>query len=189
MISIQITGVQGAGKTTVVNELHSLLPQVVFKDYADFMLAVLGYGDKDTIGKLTEKERSCLYKPASLMLYSFVRKENYAALVLESHVSVELPDHTFMVFGPSGFRECNTKLIIIIEADSKEIYYRRMNDVHRQREIGTVASIETHQKLNRKQSEVIARELGIPFEVIANDNLKECVNAVYNIINQTLSKT
>jgi adenylate kinase len=181
MYTIPLTGVQGVGKTAISIELSKIYPSLAYKDYADFMLDASNICSKDTIEKLHSEERIPIYQKANELLLDFLDSNSAEAIILESHVSVELPDGSLISFSPDEFKLLRTELIIVIEASPDEICRRRAEDQARIRTVGKVDSVENQQKWNRNRVEIISKELKIPYYLVQNDSLSACVNRISRI--------
>ena len=188
MISLQIVGLQGVGKSTVSRQLRNSYPQFAYYDYADFMLEALGYGDKDTLGKLTHDQRAPLFSEANRLLQEFMDTEPYKLLVMESHAAVELPNGEILRFSEHGFEESRTKAMVILVADPSAIHARRAQDETRQRDVGLVEAIERFQNENTAHAIEIARVLAIPHYVVRNDDRIRCGKEMEKIMGEILRR-
>ena len=170
MKTILVTGVCGAGKSTLSSELSRSIG-CSWGDYADIMLEVMDENDKDKIQYLERAEKAAVIEKAELIASQrFVDTSSDDTLhIFENHLSI-IQDGEIATFPMSDYERYNTIGLVVVEALSKTILSRRKTDATRKRLIETENLIDEQQRVNLEEAEKVSSHLGIPWlRVINND--------------------
>jgi adenylate kinase len=138
-----VTGIPGVGKTTVINELSSMLKgkgiQSFIANFGDYMLkTAITEGlvsSRDQIRKLPHRVQIRLQSSAARSIAEEARRKliEGGVVLVDTHAIVKtssglwpgLPSHVVM--------ELNPDVIIVVEASPEEIYRRQSEDRTRDR--------------------------------------------------------
>ena len=166
---IVVTGIPGVGKTTVMQKAAEGM-DVSFVTFGTVM-ANIAIEDalvknRDEMRKLTLKQQKDLQIKAAEKI---AKMRN---VILDTHCTIKTPKGYMPGLPEWVIKRINPTSIVIVEADSQEIYNRRANDATRNRDPDTVAQIEEHQMINRATAMAYAALTGATVKIVFNHDNK-----------------
>jgi len=166
---IVVTGIPGVGKTTVMQKAAEGM-DVSFVTFGTVM-ANIAIEDalvknRDEMRKLTLKQQKDLQIKAAEKI---AKMRN---VILDTHCTIKTPKGYIPGLPEWVIKRINPTSIVIVEADSQEIYNRRANDATRNRDPDTVAQIEEHQMINRATAMAYAALTGATVKIVFNHDNK-----------------
>jgi adenylate kinase len=171
---IVVTGIPGVGKTTVMQKAAEGM-DIKFVTFGTVMSDIaIEDGlvkNRDEMRKLTLKQQK------DLQIKSAEKIASMGNVILDTHCTVKTPKGYMPGLPEWVIKRINPTSIVIVEADSKEIYNRRANDATRNRDPDTVAQIEEHQMINRATAMAYAALTGATVKIVFNhdDKIEEAV--------------
>ena len=136
---IVVTGIPGVGKTTVMQKAAEGM-DISFVTFGSVMSDIaIEDGlvkNRDEMRKLTLKQQK------DLQIKSAEKIASMGNVILDTHCTVKTPKGYMPGLPEWVIKRINPTSIVIVEADSKEIYDRRANDETRNRGPDTVGQIE-----------------------------------------------
>lgn len=143
---IVVTGIPGVGKTTVMKKAAEGM-DIEFVTFGTVMVDIakeLGYvKDRDDMRKLT------LDRQKELQIKSAEKVANMGNVILDTHCTIKTPQGYMPGLPEEVLKKLKPKSIVVVEADSKEIFNRRKKDTSRNRDPDGLKEIEEHQMINR----------------------------------------
>lgn len=179
MRSIVVTGVSGAGKSTVAAHAARALGLASY-DYADLMLqADPSVRSKDALERLDSETRQAIYRSVDVLLDRWFgpANTNTETVLLENHLSI-LQDGRIVTWPAEGYQRYNARGLAVVHAEPGTIRARRTGDPTRDRRPGSVEEIAAQQRTNREQARLIAAHLRIPLLILENDALGEAAESL-----------
>ncbi|MEM2918400.1 MAG: adenylate kinase [Candidatus Altiarchaeota archaeon] len=172
-----IMGIPGSGKTTVINEAIKILEKedkkyerVVFGDVIFEIAKKKKFvKDRDEIRKLPFGIQKILQKEAAKKIEDMTKGKNF---IIDTHCTISTPKGYIPGLPEYALRELKPDVLIIIEADAKEIEIRRSTDLTRKRDDENVSEIELHQQLNRAITMAYSALTGASVKIIKNSQGK-----------------
>jgi len=165
MGAIVVTGVPGVGKTTVMTAAAEAkkLKVVVFGTVMfDEAKAKHGVKDRDDMRKLPPEQQRTIQKKAGEAI------ARMGDVVVDTHCTVKT-SRGFLPGLPAWVLEAlKPSMIILVEADPKEIWGRRQKDTTRSRDPDTPDDIARHQEINRAAAMAYATLTGATVSLVQN---------------------
>lgn len=179
--AIVVAGVPGVGKTTVMNaaaEAKKL--KIVVYGSVMFERAQAKYGVKsrDDMRKLPPEQQREIQKTAAQQI------KKMGEVIVDTHCTVKTPKG-FLPGLPAWVLEAlNPSVIVLVEADSREIFGRRMRDTSRQRDAENIDAIELHQQVNRAAAMAYATLTGATVKIVNNhdDRVDEAIQQILPVV-------
>lgn len=176
MSVIVVTGIPGVGKTTVMKkaaegmDIEFVTFGTVMEEIAKKMKLIK---NRDEMRKLTlEQQKELQIKSAE----QIARMKN---VILDTHCTVKTPKGYMPGLPEWVIKKLNPTAIVIVEADSKEIFDRRANDPTRNRDPDSVEQITEHQMMNRAAAMAYAALSGCTVKIVFNHD-----NAIEDAVKQ-----
>jgi adenylate kinase len=162
---IVVTGIPGVGKTTVMKkaaegmDIDFVTFGTVMSDLAIEMKLVK---DRDEMRKLT------LDQQKNLQIKSAEKIADMGNVILDTHCTVKTPKGYMPGLPEWVIKRINPTAIVVVEADSEEIFNRRANDPSRNRDPDSVDQITEHQMMNRAAAMAYAALSGATVKIVFN---------------------
>ena len=175
---VVLTGIPGSGSTTLLNKA---LEEV---DYVH-----LNYGDIMTEIAIEEKivdDRDALRKLSPDVQKEIQEKAESENVIVDTHCTINTPSGFLPGLPIWVLNELQPNLFVMIEANSDEIIYRRLNDDTRSRDIERAKDIQLHQEMNRAASMAYATLTGATVKIIENhdNHLPSTVSKLVDVLNK-----
>ncbi len=174
MVLIVVTGMPGAGSSTVVEEALKLKrgkESIVFKymNYGDVMYETAMetglVANRDEMRTLPGEKQREIQMRACKKISKISESTN---LIIDTHCTVKMPLGYLPGLPEHVLRELKPDQFVLIEATTEEIAARRQKDKTRERDVEDKTSIEEHQFMNRVMSMAYACLTGASVKLIGN---------------------
>jgi len=171
---IVVTGIPGVGKTTVMKKAAEGL-DISFVTFGTVMIDIameLGLvKDRDEMRKLTIDQQK------KLQIKTAERVSKMKNVIVDTHCTIKTPKGYLPGLPEWVIKELKPNSIILVEANPKEIFNRRINDDTRNRDPDSIDKIEEHQHINRAIAMAYSSITGATVKIIYNhdDAIKEAV--------------
>jgi len=162
---IVVTGIPGVGKTTVMKQAAKGL-DIKFVTFGTVMIDIakeIGLvKDRDEMRKLTLEQQK------DLQIRSAEKVASMGNVILDTHCTVKTPKGYMPGLPEWVLKKLMPTAIVVVEADSEEIFNRRANDETRNRDPDTVDQITEHQQINRAAAMSYAALTGATVKIVFN---------------------
>ena len=162
---IVVTGIPGVGKTTVMKKAAEGM-DIKFVTFgtvmADLAIETKLVKDRDEMRKLTLEQQK------ELQIKSAEKIASMGNVILDTHCTVKTPKGYMPGLPEWVIKRINPTAIVVVEADSEEIYNRRANDPSRNRDPDTEEQITEHQMMNRAAAMAYAALSGATVKIVFN---------------------
>jgi len=186
---VVVTGVPGAGKSTVVQEaLKQLKAQGVeyeFINYGDVMFELMrereGVADRDEMRKIPTSSYRKIQREAGKQI---ARAAQRKFVLVDTHCLIKKPEGYYPGLPRWVIEELDPESIVIIEASSEEVARRRAKDTTRRRDKELLDEVVEHQLLNRAIATAYATLTGATVRIIHNRDgkLSEAVKEMVEVL-------
>jgi len=170
-----VTGIPGAGKSTVCKELLPLASErgvrVSVLNYGDVMVKIMEKRGRelhrDELRKMGMAAQKVVQAEAAAKLAKEAEKAE-GHVIIDTHMIIKtgfgylpgLPKHVLEVLKPD--------LLVLVEADPKEIAERRPKDADRRRDVRTLEELEEELAFSRMVASACSVFTGAPVAIIRN---------------------
>ncbi len=185
---IVITGTPGAGKTTVLEgALKNSKENIERINYGDFMFAIAkerGVKSRDDMRKLPLDEQRSIQTAAANQIKAKAETA-HGIIIVDTHSTIKTT-HGYIPGMPEWvIKKMQPAVIVLVEADARQIATRRRKDSSRNRDTESVEEIETQQSMNRMFASAYGAMTGASVKVITNADkkLEKAVEELSEIIN------
>ncbi len=198
MTLIIVTGMPGAGSSTVIKEGLQLRKEgesegieFIPRNYGDIMFEVArerGLVEKrDELRKLPGEKQREIQMLACNKIAEWRESMN---LIIDTHCTIKTSAGYLPGLPEYVLRELKPDQFVLIEADPDEIFERRKRDKTRERDVEDKTSIEEHQFMNRAMSMAYACLTGASVKIIENHDgaLSKAASEFFALM-QMLSKS
>jgi len=162
---IVVTGIPGVGKTTVMKKAAEGM-DIEFVTFGTVMIDIakeMGLvKDRDEMRKLTLEQQKDLQIKAAEKIASM------GNVILDTHCTVKTPKGYLPGLPEWVIKKLKPTAIVVVEADSEEIYNRRESDPTRSRDPDTKEQIAEHQMVNRATAMAYAALSGATVKIVFN---------------------
>lgn len=174
MTLVVVTGMPGAGSSTVIKEGLKLKEEGVNVDftpinYGDVMFETAreeGFVEKrDELRKLPGEKQRKIQMLACNKIAEWKKSMN---LIIDTHCTIKTPSGYLPGLPEYVLREIKPDQFVLIEANPAEIFERRQGDKTRERDVEDEKGIEEHQFMNRAMSMAYASLTGASVKIIEN---------------------
>lgn len=181
MGAIVVTGVPGVGKTTVMNaaaEAKKLKVVVYGTVMFDLAQKEFGLKSRDEMRKMPSENQKKIQRKAAESI------QKMGDVIVDTHCTVKTPKGYLPGLPAWVLEALNPSVIVLVEADSREIYMRRERDKGRDRDAEPIESIELHQELNRAAAMAYATLTGATVKVVYNHDarLDEAIQQILPVV-------
>jgi len=194
MVLIVVTGMPGAGSSTVIEEALNLKlkgreESIVFKsmNYGDVMYeTALENGlvaNRDGVRTLSGEKQREIQMRACKKISKMSENMN---LIVDTHCTIKMPLGYLPGLPEPVLRELKPDQFVLIEATAEEIAARRQKDKTRERDAEAESSIEEHQFMSRAMSMAYACLTGAAVKIIENHDgaLDKAAEAFFVLMNR-----
>ena len=171
---IVVTGIPGVGKTTVMKKAAEGI-DIKFVTFGTVMIDIakeLGFvRDRDEMRKLT------LDQQKDLQIKTAERVSKMGNVIVDTHCSIKTPKGYMPGLPEWIIKKLKPTNIILVEADSEEIFNRRVKDDTRNRDPDSVEKIREHQHMNRAVAMAYSAITGATVKIVQNhdDKIEQAV--------------
>lgn len=182
-----IVGIPGVGKSTVItNILNTLSKQGIDIKIAEFgtimfeQAKLLSISNRDELRKLSLEQQGSLQEMASNYIFSLKNE----IVIIDTHLFINTAEGYYPGIPNKLLNILNPSHLILLTANSNEVYERRKTDIARQRDMISADDIcnELHiSKIMIASSSIFS---GCPFSIIQNNNgqLEEATSKICKTI-------
>jgi len=174
MSIIVVTGIPGVGKTTVMKKAAEGL-NTEFVTMGSVMIDIAKENkiveDRDDMRKLT------LDQQQDLQVKTAEKISKMNNVVVDTHCTIKTPQGYMPGLPEWVITKLKPKTIVLVEADPKEIYNRRLSDKSRKRDSDSEEEIKQHQQINRSAAMAYSAISGATVKIVFNhdDKLEEAI--------------
>ena len=162
---IVVTGIPGVGKTTVMKKAAEGM-DIQFVTFGTVMVDIAMESglvqDRDDMRKLTLEQQK------ELQIKSAEKVASMGNVILDTHCTVKTPKGYMPGLPEWVIKKISPTAIVLVEADSEEIYNRRAKDTTRNRDPDTKEEINEHQMMNRSAAMAYAALTGATVKIVFN---------------------
>lgn len=165
-----VSGVPGAGVSSVASEATREMDEVRLFNFGDVMLeqamARRVAESRDDLGDIPGYEREYLQRAAA----EYVRDEATGSdLLVNVRFVVNTSDGFVHGLPDAVLWEMNPDRFVLVEADPPKVSERRADDEYRDYPVADVDQLEFHQQLNRQAALIYSAEVGGSVHQVTND--------------------
>lgn len=195
MVLIIVTGMPGAGSSTVIKEGLKLKGEDIeftSKNYGDVMFeAAREEGlveTRDELRKLPGGKQREIQMLACNRIAEWRKSMN---LIIDTHCTIKTPSGYLPGLPEYVLRELKPDQFVLIEGTPDEIFGRRQRDKTRERDVEDKTSIEEHQFMNRVMSMAYACLTGASVKIIENHDgeLGKAAEEFFVLMRMLISKS
>jgi adenylate kinase len=183
-----IVGIPGVGKSTVItNILNTLSKQGVDIKMAEFgtimfeqAKKLLSINNRDELRKLSLEQQRSLQEMTANYIFSLSNE----IVIIDTHLFINTVEGYYPGIPYKLLNILNPSNLILLTANSDEVYERRKTDIARQRDV--ISEDDISNELNISKIMIASSSIlsGCPFSIIPNNNgqLEEATNIICNTI-------
>ena len=177
---IIITGVPGVGKSTILDGVSKNINYPIL-NYGTVMLDIAkshGIKSRDDLRKQKVEWQRNIQKEAAMALGKI---EN---VIVDTHMSIKTNSGYLPGLPEWVLKELKPDLLILIEADSKDVSSRRKKDETRLRDEDESLNIQEHQSINRGFAAACSVQTGANVIIVQNveGKVEETINMLSEMI-------
>lgn len=181
MGAIVVTGVPGVGKTTVMTaaaEAQDL--KIVVYGTEMFRLAK----EKGFVEQRDEMRRLDPARQREIQREAAKAIQKMGDVIVDTHCTVQTPKGLLPGLPVWVLEALKPSAIVLVEADSMEIYNRRLKDTSRSRDPDPPEAIGQHQQMNRAAAMAYAALTGATVAVVQNhdDRIDEAIEQIMPVV-------
>jgi adenylate kinase len=183
-----IVGIPGVGKSTVItNILNTLSKQGVDIKMAEFgtimfeqAKKLLSIKNRDELRKLSLEQQRSLQEMTANYIFSLSNE----IVIIDTHLFINTVEGYYPGIPYKLLNILNPSNLILLTANSDEVYERRKTDIARQRDM--ISADDISNELNISKIMIASSSIfsGCPFSIISNNNgqLEEATNRICNTL-------
>jgi adenylate kinase len=183
-----IVGIPGVGKSTVItNILNTLSKQGVDIKMAEFgtimfeqAKKLLSIKNRDELRKLSLEQQRSLQEMTANYIFSLSNE----IVIIDTHLFINTVEGYYPGIPYKLLNILNPSNLILLTANSDEVYERRKTDIARQRDM--ISADDISNELNISKIMIASSSIfsGCPFSIIPNNNgqLEEATSRICNTI-------
>jgi len=168
-----IVGIPGVGKSTVItNVLNTLSKQGVDIKIAEFgtlmfeQAKLLSISNRDELRKLSLDEQRSLQEMTANAIFLFKNE----VVIIDTHLFINTVEGFYPGIPYKLLKILDPSHLILLTADSEEVYERRKTDVARQRDMISIDDISNELNVSKIMIASSSIFAGCPFSIIPNNN-------------------
>lgn len=168
-----IVGIPGVGKSTVITNTFKMLSQqgidVQIAEFGTIMFEqakLLSIKNRDELRKLPIEKQKSLQELAANYIFSLKND----VVIVDTHLFINTDKGYYPGIPLKLLNIINPSHLILVTADSNEIYERRKADTSRQRDMISVEDISFNLKLSEMMITSSSIISGCPFYIIKNND-------------------
>ncbi|MDQ6723292.1 MAG: adenylate kinase [Thermoproteota archaeon] len=182
-----IVGIPGVGKSTVItNILNTLSKQGIDIKVAEFgtimfeQAKLLSILNRDELRKLSLEQQKSLQEMTANYIFSLKNE----IIIIDTHLFINTAEGYYPGIPNRLLNILNPSHLILLTANSNEVYERRKLDIARQRDLLSEDEICDELKISKIMIASSSIFSGCPFSVIPNNNgqLEEATNKICKMI-------
>jgi adenylate kinase len=188
-----VTGIPGVGKTTVLNELKDLANQNRFNltvlNYGTIMNEIMhDLGHEMHRDEMREQEIEAQRKVQELAANEIVNRAGQGTIVVDTHMFVRTTTGMWAGLPANVLQKLSPRLLVLIEADPKQIATRRRGETDRKRDQTMAEDIGFDLEWSRATAAASAVTTGAPVKVIRNDagRQKQAAQELFDVIRKLI---
>ena len=168
-----IVGIPGVGKSTVItNVLNTLSKQGVDIKIAEFgtlmfeQAKLLSISNRDELRKLSLDEQRSLQEMTANAIFLFKNE----VVIIDTHLFINTVEGYYPGIPYKLLKILDPSHLILLTADSEEVYERRKTDVARQRDMISIDDISNELNVSKIMIASSSIFAGCPFSIIPNND-------------------
>ena len=183
-----IVGIPGVGKSTVItNILKTLSKQGVDIKMAEFgtimfeqAKKLLSIKNRDELRKLSLEQQRSLQEMTANYIFSLSNE----IVIIDTHLFINTVEGYYPGIPYKLLNILNPSNLILLTANSDEVFERRKTDIARQRDMISADDISNELDISKIMIASSSIFSGCPFSIIPNNNgqLEEATNRICNTI-------
>ncbi len=190
-----IVGIPGVGKSTVITNILDILSKqgvdIKMAEFGTLMFEqakkLLSITNRDELRKLSLEQQKSLQEMTANYIFSL----NNEIVIIDTHLFINTVEGYYPGIPYKLLNIINPSHLILLTANSNEVYERRKTDIARQRDM--ISANDISNELNISQIMIASSSifLGCPFSIIQNNNgqLEEATSKILKtIIHQNQNK-
>ncbi|MCJ2513423.1 MAG: adenylate kinase [Candidatus Thermoplasmatota archaeon] len=173
---IVVTGIPGVGKTTVMKKAAEGI-DIKFVTFGTVMIDIAR--ETGLVQNRDEMRKLNLEQQKELQIKTAERVSKMKNVIVDTHCTIKTPRGYMPGLPEWVIKKLKPNTILLVEANPKEIFNRRINDNTRNRDPDSVEKIEEHQHINRAVAMAYSAITGATVKIISNHD-----NAIDNAIEE-----
>jgi adenylate kinase len=172
---IVVTGIPGTGKTTVCNELAKLAKQIGRKveviNYGTVMVELSHKSGKSLHRDELRKSKLALQRNLQAEAAKIISKkaaEVDGEVIVDTHMSIKTVDGYWAGLPSHVLQLLNPDMLILVEAEPREVLSRRLKDITRKRDKALEGEIEEEILFSRLVAAACAVLTGASVKMVKN---------------------
>ena len=162
---IIVTGIPGVGKTTVMKKAAKGM-DIQFVTFGTVMIDIakeMGLAkDRDEMRELSLEQQK------QLQIKTAEKVAQMKNVIVDTHCTIKTPRGYMPGLPEWVIKKLNPTALVVVEADSEEIYNRRAKDATRNRDPDSEEEIAEHQQINRAIAMAYAALTGATVKIVFN---------------------
>jgi adenylate kinase len=184
-----IVGIPGVGKSTVITNILNTLSKrgldIKMAEFGSIMFEqakLLSISNRDELRKLSIEKQRSLQEMAANYIFSM---DNEIVLI-DTHLFINTVEGYYPGIPYKLLTILNPSHLILLTANSEEVYERRKTDIARKRDMISADDISNELNISKIMIASSSIFLGCPFSIIQNNNgqLEEATNRICRIITE-----
>jgi adenylate kinase len=178
--TVIVTGIPGTGKTTVCNLVEKLAKnagvEVNVLNYGTVMMGILQkHGitmERDAMRKDSVDTQRRLQREVAEAIADRM-KQIKGTVIIDTHMSIKTPEGYFPGLSANNLHLLKPEMLVLVEAQPREISSRRMKDAGRKRDPAMEESVKEELQLSRLIAGACAVLTSAPVKIVANAEGKQ----------------
>jgi adenylate kinase len=178
--TIIVTGIPGTGKTTVCNFVEKLArkagKEISTITYGTIMMEILQKQGKSMERDAMRKDNVETQRRLQREVAEAISKKTEQArgiTIVDTHMSIRTPEGYLPGLPYHVLQLLKPEMLVLVEAQAKEISSRRMKDATRRRDEATEESVKEEILFSRLMAGACAVLIGVPVKIVVNAEGKQ----------------